>query len=176
MCHFITLVAPIAEAPEVRRVMREFGRTATPIHNPSLAKITRPREHQYLTSRSCDCGTALAGTASDDVAEARNDAERLRRKGWSDAKIARSLAASGKAATRPPTRGPDSFELWVNIINALSEQLQLSSVGLFVHSYSGGIQDEAFTATRREIGKGAAVLPALRDLGEDDLIVFNTSH
>jgi hypothetical protein len=61
MCHFITLVAPTADAAAVLAVMKRHGRAADPIDNPSIRKVLRSDEQQYVTtSGHCDCGTALA--------------------------------------------------------------------------------------------------------------------
>ena len=61
MCHFVTLIAPTGNADAVRDVMNRHGRAAKPLDNPSIRKVLREEEHQYLTTRGhCDCGTILA--------------------------------------------------------------------------------------------------------------------
>jgi hypothetical protein len=61
MCYFITLIVPTADTVSVGRVMKSHGRIAEPVNNPSVQKVTREPERQFLTtSRHCDCGSVLA--------------------------------------------------------------------------------------------------------------------
>ena len=90
MCHFITLIAPCADADAVGAVMARHGRAATAVSNPSVARVLKDGECQYLTPRDhCDCGTVLAPPASVQDIEAAHakEAAKLARKGWSQAII-----------------------------------------------------------------------------------------
>jgi len=61
MCHFISLIVPTGDAAAVRTIMERHGRAAFPIDNPSVRKVLRDGEHQFITTRGhCDCGTVLA--------------------------------------------------------------------------------------------------------------------
>jgi hypothetical protein len=51
MCLFITLVAPTDAVEAVRAAMARHGRGADPIDNPSVRKVLREGERQYLTTR-----------------------------------------------------------------------------------------------------------------------------
>ena len=70
------------------------------------------------------------------------------------------------------TGGPDSFDLWADVVTTLKAQLGLSSVGLLVHGYSGGIEDEAFTVGRKYAAPTTDLRFALGAMQEDELHVF----
>ena len=162
MCHYITLIVPTDDTTALAAIMKRHGRGAWAADNPSLAKVLRPGDRQYMMARSCDCGTVL-GQQLDDAAvaiKADNEAARLRRKGWSEARITRALPR------------PDSLDLWVAILADLATGLRLPHAGLFVHFYSGGIETEDLTVTRREIGKSEDHCAALGTMTEDELTVF----
>lgn len=176
MCHFVTLIAPTADADAVRAVMERHGRAAYPIDNPSIRKALRDGERQYLTTRGhCDCGTVLA--PRHDTPEAfeeklARDAERMKRKGWSDAKIARAIENRRKADARPSGGGSDSLELWNAVLHDLGETLKLPYAGLFVRFYSGAIATEAFGASRRQVAKSGQWQDALGSIEHDEVTIF----
>lgn len=171
MCHFITLVASTADVDGLRRFMTSHGRAATPVDNPSVAKVLRPGERQYLTTRrQCDCDTVLAARDVEMVDHA-DMATRLRRKGWSEAKIARAVADQRKAEDRPDSR-PDSLELWAGVLQGAMDELGLARVGLLVHLYEGRVADEAFALTRRAARKDVPLLDELATMKLDQLTVF----
>ncbi|MBO9708964.1 MAG: hypothetical protein J7521_12205 [Caulobacter sp.] len=172
MCHFVTLVAPTANAEAVRKVMIRHDRDAQPIEGRALGKLLRPGERQYLTARyGCDCGTVLADCSTPDEETEAMQARKLARKGWSSARIARTLADRRKAKTRP-TRGQDSLESWARALRDLRVDLGLSHVGLFLHCYSGSVEEEAINAVRIDALRGFSVVEALATMGEDRLMIF----
>jgi hypothetical protein len=176
MCHFITLIAPTEDADAVRAVMERHGRAADPIDNPSIRKVLRENERQYVTTRGhCDCGTVLAPRHDTPAAfedKLAKEAARMKRKGWSEAKIARAVEDRRKADARPNGGGSDSLELWNAVLHDLHETLKLSYAGLFVRLYSGVIATEAFRATRRQVAKNVEWQNALASLEHDEVTVF----
>ncbi|MCJ8159556.1 hypothetical protein [Sphingomonas sp. LaA6.9] len=175
MCHFVTLIAPTDDVAAVRAVMERHGRAADPIDNPSIRKVLRDSERQYLTTRGhCDCGTVLA--PRHDTPEAfeeklAKEAARMRRKGWSGAKIARAIEDRRKADAKPGGGGSDSLELWIAALHDLRDELKLPYAGLFVRFYSGAIDTEAFSASRREVTKGVPWQEALASLEQDEVTI-----
>jgi hypothetical protein len=176
MCHFITLIAPSADGAAVRAVMKRHGRAADPIDNPSIRKVLRPDEHQYLTtSGHCDCGTALAprhDTPEGFEEKLSKEAARMKRKGWSDTKIARAIEDRRKADAKTSGGGNDSLELWNAALRELSDELKLPYAGLLVRFYSGAIATEEFTASRREVPTGEPWQDALGSLEHDEVTIF----
>lgn len=176
MCHFITLVAPSVDAEAVRAVMERHGRTASPIDNPSVRKMLLDGEHQYLTtSGHCDCGTALVPALgpSDAVEEAAaKDVARLKRKGWSDAKIARAAEDRRRVDARPGKEAPDSIELWNAVLEGLGKELDLPYAGVLVAFYSGAVATESLVVTRRDVRNGTSRSDALGSVDQNELTIF----
>ena len=145
--------------------------------NPSIRKVLREGECQLLTTRrQCDCGTVL-GVRPDppEVYEDKlaKEEARLRRKGWSEAKIARAIEDHRKADARPLLgHGPDSLELWDAALHDLREELKLPYVGLFFRMYSGGVSTEKFSASRRDVPKSVPWRDAFISLEEDEVTIF----
>ena len=147
-----------------------------PINNPSVRKVLRDGEHQYLTTRGhCDCGTVLAprydtpGRYEDTLAKA---AVRMKRKGWSEPKIARAIEDQRKADARPDGGGGDSIELWNAVLRELGEQLKVPCAGLLVRFYSGDIATETFQASRRDVPKAGLWNDALAAMEHDEVTIF----
>ena len=176
MCHFITLIVPTDDVDAVRAMMKRHGRAAAPIDNPSIRKVLKEGERQYLTTRGhCDCGTVLAprhDTAETFEEKLAKHAARLSRKGWSEAKIARTMEDRRKADARPDGGGCDSLELWNAVLRDLRDDLGLPYAGLFVRFYRGAIATEEFKASRRQIGKDAGWYDALSSLEHDEVTVI----
>ena len=96
----------------------------------------------------------------------------MRRKGWSEAKIARAIEDRRKADAKPSSGGSDSLELWNAALHDLRDELKLPYVGLFVRLYSGAIASEAFSASRREVPKNVSWQDALATIGHDEVTIF----
>lgn len=176
MCHFITLIAPTDDTETVRAIMERHGRAADPADNPSIAKVLREGERQYLTTRGhCDCGTVLAPRhTTPEMFEEKlaKEAARMKRKGWSEAKITRAMEDRRKADARPSGGGSDSLELWNAVLRDLCDGLKLTYAGLFVRFYSGAIATEVFEATRREVPEGTPWQEALASLEHDEVTIL----
>ncbi len=176
MCHFVTLIAPTENADAVRSVMERHGRAASPIDNPSIRIVLRDGEHQYLTtSGHCDCGTVLAprhDTPEEFEVKLAKDAAKMKRKGWSEAKITRAIEDRRKADLRPDGGGSDSLELWNAALHNLGKELKLPYAGLFVRFYSGDIGTEAFSASRRQVSVSPHWHDALSSMEHDEVTIF----
>lgn len=176
MCHFITLIAPTDDTIALAAVMNRHGRGAKAVNNPSLAKILQPGDRQYLTTRKhCDCGTVLsrrAETGGEVKSDDGKDLDRMRRKGWSEARIARALGDKAAARARPTDKGSPELDQWTAILDDVAATLRLPHAGLFVHFYSGGIESEALTPTRRAVRSNEDRRTTLATMSEDELMVF----
>lgn len=153
--------------------MKRHGRDARPGENGSVRTVLREGDHQYYTSASeCDCGTVLGRvkpSAEEMAAWEAKEAARLKRKGWSEAKIARMRSDQGRSGDR--YTGPDSFELWYAVLSDLKNHLKLPYVALFVRNYSGCLDSETIAVTKRET-RGGNWLEALQSMKEDEVNVF----
>lgn len=141
MCLYILAVLPKdADAEAVKTLFRAHGGRCVEAGGLSdgLRAGLAPAEHFFHTTPAhCDCGTPL-GQATlpgrDPVQVAEATAARLRRKGWSEAKIARSLAQQVAAEDRPSRQSGDlastSLAEWVALIDAVLASNATRSLGL----------------------------------------------
>lgn len=77
-----------------------------------------------------------------------------------------------KATERPAKRGPDNLDQWAAIVTDLKAQLALRHVGLFVRSYSEGLESERFVATRRDVHGTAPMVEKLASIRPDEVTIF----
>ena len=103
MCHFVLAAVPRdANLEEVRAIAKKHMR---PLSDPSIAFAgagpQRPAD-LYYTTKHCNCGTAIGAGADRSQAWRPSDKElrKLRRKGWSEAKIARWVAEHERTDAR----------------------------------------------------------------------------
>ena len=141
MCTFILAVLPKdADAEAVKAIFRAHGRRcveAGGLSDGLLAGLAPGERFFHTTPAHCDCGTLLGQATSpgrDPAQAAEATAARLRRKGWSEAKIARSLAQHAEAEARPPRPSgdlaPTSLAEWVALIDAVLASNATRSLGL----------------------------------------------
>ena len=177
MCHFITLVTDCADTSALSAAMDRHGRAARAQTSVSIQKYLRNEERQYLTSvGSCDCGTALVRSTGSGKADEREKLIQSKtRKGWSKAKTERWIAERTKADARPKPNS-DSHEMWARILSEVLALPGTTSAGLVVHFYGGGIDEEAFSVSRREAEQGKDLIDLLHGLKEDELLVVRRNR
>lgn len=156
MCYYIALLVRGGDASAIDRVLRNHGRQAKPLDNLSIASALEPGEAQFLTTVGhCDCGTALAPATEDRASKRTQQAAKLAKKGWSQAKIERWLVdrerADERADERRHANTPDSVELWSSIIGELLSVPGIQQAGLLLHFYSGDIEQEAIEPSRETV-------------------------
>ncbi|PSM14638.1 hypothetical protein [Stenotrophomonas maltophilia] len=141
MCTFVTLFLPTSFSHvEAAAIMQRSGRRLFVQDSPSLQAAVGPGWQPWLSAGHCDCGTALA---SAHVAAAWNaDAERWRKKGWSEAKIARALAEQlARHEQEQQVRRDEALRdagQWLQRIDALL-QAGAARIGLLVRDYDGAV-------------------------------------
>lgn len=176
MCHFITLAAPQGHQNAVSLALSAHGRVARMINNSGLANLLPQGAVQFLTTRTCDCGTVLGrrqATSLEAASAHAKEVARLKKKGWSDSKIARSLADKKSALATSTARKPsDSFQLWADVIGELLAHGTVGYVGLFLHFYREGLEEELVELKVRQTPPGLPIADALRSLEEDELVLF----
>lgn len=156
MCHFITATAGgIRDDAKLRRLAEECGFNWMPIRNDSLKAILRPGEEYFSTNRGmmCDCGTDIGSLARLAEPVRDNSEEQIRqfqKKGWSKAKIERWLQdkQNGQARSQDRQRRVTANSDWASqqwskfILASLDEGLA-TSIGLLLHWYRRGVEDES---------------------------------
>ena len=178
MCRFITAVLPNdADIEKCVEVFRIHRRACAAYANPTLAVQIGNQESSYCTTVGhCDCDTLLGSADLHGAAGPGKNTEaaaaRLRSKGWSEAKIARALGQRSEADSRPrsPIRGERQqagLDEWCALIRDVLALRGVASIGLLIHQYSGGIDDEAIVLQKREVVRA-------RDLDETILAAMRS--
>ncbi len=194
MCQYITAILPNdVDSAAIAAVFRTHGRACEAYVNAALAAQIGDAERSYCTTVGhCDCGTPLgsvdvaaaprggdddadpedADPETEDVSQAHAiEAARLRRKGWSEAKIARALAQRDQALARPRVRRGEqqqtSLNQWRTLILETLATSRTAYVGLLLHHYHGSINNEEIALRSREIVRAndlnEAKLAAMRE-------------
>ncbi len=141
MCTFITLLLPTSFAQvEATAIMERSGRRLFVQDSPSLQSAVGPGWQPWLSTAHCDCGTALASSHAE--REWKGDAERWRKRGWSEAKIARARAEqSARHEQDQQIRHDEALGdagQWLQRIDALL-QSGAARIGLLVRDYNGAV-------------------------------------
>lgn len=181
MCHFVTAVLPAASAIDaIDTIAQRHGRRLSPLSNPGIkAQLDAGERYFLLASGHCDCGTPLGalaskrGTRAPDVA---TEAKRLRKKGWSESKIARSLAQAREhqeadAASKDAAHR-DAVISWIRLIRDILSSGHTPSLGLLLHFYDGRL-DASFRLLSRDSVPASELTDAtLLGMNEDVLYLF----
>lgn len=141
MCTFITLIAARDDLMRINAILamldqRGHARRVERDDTPSLRPHLTRDEREYLLIRPpCDCGTFLGNALrhrTDPEAVCAADLARYRRKGWSEARIARAMA--DKHRDRPPRFSTnEDAAYWITLLTVLGQGLGLSQLGLMHH-------------------------------------------
>jgi hypothetical protein len=151
MCWFVTLGASPAGAAALDDLGRaRGGLNVRKSSNPDVARIFGDADVTVdVTYGGCSCAfyTAVPETRPDHVERARS---RYRRKGWSEAKIARALEASETAKSAAIGRnrdiGPEAA-----FRDAVGRQVrEFGSVRVFAHLYNGAQDEEKVVSAGRQ--------------------------
>ena len=96
---------------------------------------------------------------------------KLKRKGWSQAKIERAISQREAAAEREQS-APDGPDFWSALLGGLLFNPEVRSAGLLLHSYQASVVTEEIPAKRKELEVNN-LNKALLDFEEDHLIIFS---
>jgi hypothetical protein len=169
MCWFVTIGVTSAGAAALEELVRARGGLGvSKSSNPHLARIFDADDILFeVTHGGCSCDLYTFPRESDPVEHERARA-RYRRKGWSEAKIARALEASDTAKSAGVARnreiGPErAFR------DAISNQVRgFGGVRIFAHMYNASQDEEQVTC----IGRQRITLNAFLESGfpSDELV------
>lgn len=145
MCTFITAVLPAsADIDTVAAIFRAYGRVCVPRSmGAGQAHALAAGERLFHTTPThCDCGTPVGEATRSSRRDTLDDmSARFRRKGWSEAKIARAVAQRAEAEARPPRPSGEpaqtSLAEWVALIDAVMASRATSSLGLYWDNVDG---------------------------------------
>ena len=169
MCTFITLITASDDLARINATLatldrRGYARRAERDDTPSLRPHLARDEREYLFIRPpCDCGTFLGNAlrhSADPEAGLDADQARYRRKGWSEARIARAIA--DKHRDRPPRFSTnEDAAYWITLMTVLGEGLGLSRLGLMHHFRNRDAGPAPDEVARSEAGPVADATEAL---------------
>jgi hypothetical protein len=92
---------------------------------------------------------------------------RYRRRGWSEARIARAMTDKARADARPAGRTPnEDAAYWIDLLTTLSRELELNRLALMHHFYSKSPGSEPEIATRRKAGRMREAAEVLASMGD----------
>ena len=136
MCHFLTISVPGSAVPEVPE---EFRRKIhfTEHRNQSVTEHA-PSDWCSFTATSGGCSCDFYRGSDDSLDERSRLEKKYRKKGWSEAKIERSLKSQRAAPIRSEGLRKDMLGLVTALTNALGE------IRLSLHWYSGDVETERF--------------------------------
>lgn len=133
MCHFLTLSVPGAAVPDVPPTSQ--GALSFHRHdNPSVTKHAPAGWTSFtVTKGGCSCGLYRSGRGDD----RERQAEKYRKKGWSEAKIRRALDDRGSTREEAGLRA-DVLEIVATLVRAQQR------VRVALHWYGGDVEREVF--------------------------------
>lgn len=155
------------------------------ITNSSVSTALLPGESYYFTTRGmCDCGTAIGSKhrnrAASVVPDFVREAKKLRKKGWGENKIERWLAERKtdydrrlEEANARNQVNTATVQNWVDFIRGAIESGSASEIGLLLHWYRHGPENERITiGERRSIHLTELTNEFLTQFEEDVLYMF----
>lgn len=177
VCHYLTAALPEGvDLPALAPILKTHRQTLTPLSNPWVeAQLPAALAYSSACGKHCDCGTAVGWLAQQDPLEPGADATRLRRRGWSDARVQRWLEEKGRAhekrfRDREGSTPHDEAEAWAAFIRALLIGGRLNCFGLLLHWYSGSPETERFRL--RDTRTASPDAGAILRVEEDVLTLF----
>jgi hypothetical protein len=176
MCHFITATLAAEDGRSaVAIVAARFARVWEPLENPYVTAQLRRGEQYFLTTRGhCDCGTGLGAARRGPSLD--RQIQKLKRKGWSSAKIERSLADKAGARKKKQAARRVQSDCWEQIIPSILVEAGVRHVGLLLHWYSGNLASERIEIVRQERVPAAQISAEfLSQIEEDVLYEFANS-
>lgn len=185
MCHYITAVLPATANHSAVEALFHLGqRKLDAQKNASISSQLRPGECYYVTTRgNCDCGTPLGELARAESGSEAFDPDaqgkKLRRKGWSEARISRWLKQKedqlASAAQTLPAGGSLGTEAWRALITDVLRSGNTPYVCLLLHWYSGPVSGRIQLSGREVIDHQELTSERLARMREDVLYEFRAS-
>ena len=178
MCHFITAVLPgSSDHTLLASVAEKHGRNLKPQRNPSIEEQLNAGERYFLTTRGhCDCGTDLGVLRRQEKSlerretQAKGQEEKLRREGWSEAKIARWSEQKAQHLAKPLT-APAATD-WDELLKEMLKSGRTPFVALLLHWYDGPLEGRIQLKGREAVKADDLTPEILGRMKEDVLYEF----
>lgn len=180
MCRFVTAVLPAAAPHEALDASaRTHGRRFLRLSSPSVTRQLAPAEAYFLTTLGhCDCDEPLGALRRKRDDDGKDMARKLARKGWNENKIARAVAQKREQAMAADgvqrRRADDDLTRWLGFVDAILVSAQVDELGLLLHFYGGGVEEEEVTVReRRRVGRDEDRAALLHGMEHDVLYLFH---
>ena len=178
MCHYITVTLPqTADADSVAPIFRSHKLGFQVITNPHVSEQVEAGDLHILTSKNCDCGTAVGSLNASPPHEDFSyepELKKFRNQGWSEAKINRWLEQKEQTKQKHlEARDKEStheLNQWIRLITDVLQSGYARRIGLLLHMYHGGIESERISILRREKVKLAGLTPELLMRMKEDVV------
>ena len=176
MCIFIHAAVPKdTDIERLSPVFKNHGWKIIPAENTHLQKQL-PEDTVLRLTRECDCSTVLGHERpemlEDPPKQPVDEAAQYRKKGWSQAKIDRAMAAKAQhkeSQTKPENR---EMPLWIAFIEEVLQQKAASKFGLLFHMFKGSLVDDKIHIRRVETNSTKNLEWQLAHMEEDSLYWF----
>lgn len=189
MCHFITATLPKdADLKRAEQIFKSHHLGFREIENLSVAEHLEKDDFYILTSTGmCDCGTVLASHNPENyqfdktqVQKYKDKAiEKLKAKGWSDAKIRRWQRENELYGEKQKREEEQAHEYsmtrtddWINFIQDILTSKATKRVGILVHQYSGGLDNRIKILGKEKVELKNLTPKFLVEMSEDVIYDF----
>ena len=164
MCQYITITLPReTRLDEVQSLFDRFEMSQHLIHNAHLqSQIESDYYYINTTSRMCDCDSLIASNAQhlNEKEKYASDIKRKKKRGWSDTKISRWIKQKENSGRNEELKQDN--ERWQQFLKELLTIDQIGKVGVLIHWYDLGLEDELIDLREKRKIK-------FSDLSEDTL-------
>ncbi len=173
MCLYITATLPRdAKLSCIAPIFESHHLSFEAISNPYVLEQLHPGDvYISTTSRHCDCGSVLGSLGRRDGEEPEgygHELKKLKRKGWSEAKIRRWLEqkeqTKEKHVRRDEARATNQTpvaQYWVDFISAVLGSKCIGRVGILLHFYHMDVEGERIKILGNESVKLDELTPRL---------------
>ncbi len=187
MCHYITgIISGETTIAEINSIGKEFGLEFEACPNEFVQKQLKYGESYILKhSKYCDCGTPLGMLNQKNAKQAEgvkdSEIEKLKQKGWSEAKIQRFLNDKNKRVEQKAKKleprkssAESGVQEWVGFCKKLFETTSIKTFGILLHWYSGLVESERIKLNGRHlIDKSNLTTKNLLEIEEDTLYIIS---
>ncbi|MEM7370895.1 MAG: hypothetical protein AAF587_19930 [Bacteroidota bacterium] len=181
MCHYITAILPAhADLQAINAIGKSYGVSFSTLGNEHIERqLQSDQQYLWKESKFCDCGTSFGAFACYQHTHpdtSLKDIKKLRKKGWSEAKIQKWLdnkARSKQKNERSEEWSKKTYEqdarVWIQFLTDLASENICGYLGLLFHWYRGGIESERIDIVQtHETG--------IDQLNEDAIFHFLEDH
>ena len=144
MCQYITITIPKeTKLDEIQSLFDRFEMSQNLIQNTHLqSQVESDPYYINTTSRMCDCGSVIASNAQhlNEEEKYASDIKLKKKKGWSDTKINRWIKQKENSGRNEELKQDN--ERWQQFLGELLTVDQIGKVGVLIHWYDLGLEDE----------------------------------